>query len=103
VDEQPIRIFVSYAREDEEERKGLSSHLNNIPNVTIWDDRAIPSGSEWNNEIIREIEQADIILLLISTSFLNSEYVKNVEIMRALKRHEEGSSVVIPVLLKECI
>ncbi len=98
-----IKIFVSYAHEDDEQRQGLTSHLRQIPNVAVWDDRAIPAGSEWDDDITQQLKSADIILLLISTHFLSSQYVKDVEIKVALERHAAGTAVVIPVLVKSCI
>ena len=101
--EAVISIFVSYAHEDDEERKDLTTHLRQIPNVAVWDDRAIPAGSNWDEDITTRLNTADIILLLISKDFLDSEYVKDVEIKVALERNEAGDAIVIPILLKSCI
>ena len=98
-----VSIFVSYVHEDDDERRALTNHLRDIPNATVWDDRAIPPGSDWDDDIKRELNSADIILLLISTDFFKSKLVKDTEIKRALERHDSGEAVVIPVLLKMCI
>jgi hypothetical protein len=44
----------------------------------------------------------NLFLLLISSDFLASDYCWDIEIQRAMQRHEEKSAVVIPVLLRPC-
>jgi TIR domain len=51
-------------------------------------------------EIPKELDDADIILLLISSLFISSDYCYNIEMGRALQRHEEGAAVVIPVFVR---
>jgi len=46
------------------------------------------------------MESADIILLLISPDFMNSDYCYSTEIIRTIERHNERSAVVIPILLR---
>jgi len=41
-------------------------------------------------------------MLLVSASFLASDYCYEKEMARAIERHEEGSAVVIPVILHPC-
>ncbi|WP_369405764.1 toll/interleukin-1 receptor domain-containing protein [Sphingomonas asaccharolytica] len=50
----------------------------------------------------RHMEQDDIILLLVSPDFLASDYCYEREMQRALARHETGTAVVIPVILRPC-
>jgi hypothetical protein len=54
----------------------------------------------WSREISEHLEGAQIILLLISDAFLNSDYCYGVEMKRALAKHEEGSACVIPIILR---
>jgi molybdopterin converting factor small subunit len=41
-------------------------------------------------------------LLLISSDFLASEYCHQVELKRAIERHEKGDARVIPIILRPC-
>jgi hypothetical protein len=55
----------------------LDKHLGVLKQeniIKIWWDRQILPGSNWNQEILRELEAADLILLLISANFLNSQF-----------------------------
>ncbi len=94
-----IKIFISYAHEDEDLQQKLRKHLD-ILGLDVWVDREIRPGTEWNADIDRELEAADIILLLLSVDFLSSDFVRKIEIPRALERHELGVSRVVPVLLR---
>src|SRR5262249_49073067 len=43
-------------------------------------------------------DRADVILLLVSRSFMDSEYIWTVELRRALERHERGTASVVPII-----
>jgi hypothetical protein len=100
---ESINIFYSYAHEDERLRKKLETHLALFQQqglIKAWHDREISAGREWANEINIHLEAAQIILLLVSSSFLASKYCYSSEMMRALERHETGSARVIPIILR---
>ena len=59
-------------------------------------------GEEWAGEIDHNLEKADVILLLVSADFLNSDYCYDIELRRAMERHEAGDAVVVPIILREC-
>ena len=67
-----------------------------------WHDRMIGAGDEWAGEIDAALEAADVILLLVSPSFIASDYCYDREMRRALERHEAGQARVIPVLVRPC-
>jgi tetratricopeptide (TPR) repeat protein len=98
-----IEVFFSYSHKDEELRDQLSNHLSTLKRkqfITAWHDRRIGAGKEWANEIDERLDQADIILLLISSDFLASDYCYDVEVKRAMERHEAGEARVIPIILR---
>src|SRR2546421_2000807 len=99
----PISIFCGYAHED----KSLFNHLNkhlavqrSQKSITLWHYGEIPPGAEWELAITHHLDQADIILLLISPSFMDSEYCRGKEMRRAVERHKSGEVRVIPILLR---
>jgi hypothetical protein len=53
-------------------------------------------------KINSHIENDDIILLLISSDFLASDYCYEREMRRAIECHEAGEAIVIPVILRAC-
>jgi TIR domain/CHAT domain len=97
-----IEVFFSYAREDEKLRDKLEKHLSLLKRekvITGWHDRKIGAGQEWKNEIDIHLNTAQIILLLVSVDFIASDYCWDVEVKRAMERHEAEEARVIPVIL----
>lgn len=100
---QPVEVFILSAPADEEFRQQLEKHLSILSRqgfISTWNDREISAGSERQPEIDSRIESAELILLLISEDFISSDFYYGVEMSRALKRHEDGTATVIPVILK---
>ena len=101
----PVKIFISYAKEDKEMLEKLSIHLAGLKrNNTIqsWDERAIMPGETWQVEAKKQLEAAQIILLLISPSFINSDYCYEQEMNMAVQRHKNNEAKVIPIIVKHC-
>ena len=100
------KIFFSYSHKDEVYRDELETHLAMLKRtgrVTVWYDRKIIAGEEWNAEIERELWQADIVLPMISANLINSDYIWNNEfpIIRERRQKQDGIRI-IPVFTKEC-
>lgn len=98
-----VEAFISYAQRDKELRDELEKHLSNMRRQEIirgWHDREISAGKEWEGEIDRHLNTAQVILLLVSPDFIASDYCYDVEVKRAMERHENGDAVVIPILLR---
>jgi tetratricopeptide (TPR) repeat protein len=70
--------------------------------IETWHDRKIIAGQHLGNEISAALEAADVILFLVSSDFLASEYCYDIEMQRAMKRHEQGECTVIPLILRPC-
>jgi hypothetical protein len=101
--EGPISLFYSYAHEDEHLRGKLEAHLAMLRRegaIREWHDRKIGAGQELDPTIRRNLEGARIILLLVSPSFIASEYCWGKEMARAMEKHRAGEARVIPVILR---
>ena len=84
--DSPIEVFFSYAHEDEALRDELAKHLSILKRqgaIQSWHDRQIGAGVEWEAEIAAHLESAQIILLLISADFLDSDFCYDNELKRA--------------------
>ena len=100
---QIMKVFYCYAHEDRELRDLLERHLANLKRsgqITEWHDREINPGQEWQRQIDENLNNADIILLLVSPDFMYSDYCYGTEMKRALERHEVGTARVIPIILR---
>ncbi len=70
--------------------------------VETWNFRQIEAGDDFKLAIESKLEEASIILLLISANFLASDYCWEIEMKRALERHERGDAAVVPIILRDC-
>ncbi len=98
-----IEVFISYAQEDERLMLKLEKHLATLKHqgyVTFWNNLRINAGKEWDNEINEHLSTAHVILLLISSDFMASDYCTSVEVKQALLRHDAGECRVIPIILR---
>ena len=102
---QLVEIFFSYSHSDEALRDELERHLVPLKRdqtLSTWHDRNISAGEQWKGEIDQQLASADIVLLLVSSDFLASDFC-HYEMRCALDRHHEGDAVVIPILLRPCL
>jgi hypothetical protein len=100
-----LKVFISYSHKDEEMKNELDAHLIGLKRsemIAVWNDRMLIGGDDWNEEIIAELQAADIIILLISVYFLNSKYIWEKEVAVAMERHKNKTARVIPVIASSC-
>ena len=101
-----VRVFISYAHADKELRQRLEEHLSSLKysgEIVVWQDQEIPAGANWEDQINTHLDEADLILLLISASFIASKYCWNKEVQAALLRHGAGTAQVIPIILRPIV
>jgi serine/threonine-protein kinase len=101
----PIDVFFSYAHADESLRIELEEHLAALQReglIRAWHQRRIAAGEDWKNQIDEHLTAASVVLLLVSSSYLASDYLYDVEMKRALDRERAGQARVMPVLLRPC-
>jgi internalin A len=100
-----LNLFYSYSHKDDSLRGELETHLKLLQrNGTIrgWSDLEIGAGENWEDEIMKELERADIVLLLISSDFIASDFCYERELGRALERHKNGEAIAIPIIVRDC-
>ncbi len=90
------RFFIAYAHADKELYLQFEKlFIEQMPgNWSVWTDDNLPLGSNWAELIIRELANADYIIVLLSMAFSTSTFTKN-KILSSFDR-----SKIIPILLK---
>lgn len=99
------KVFISYSHLDEPFRKDLEKHLAVLRRngyIDTWTDRKIIPGEEWKKSIHEQLLSAKIILLLISSDFLASDFCYDIEMKTAVQRHNANEALVIPVIVRFC-
>jgi hypothetical protein len=100
-----VQVFISYAHKDEAFKESLDEHLIMLKRngvISEWHDRKILPGEQWKDKISENLEKADLILFLVSSTFLSSEYCFEIEFARALEKHAQGTAQLIPIILRSC-
>ncbi len=100
---ESLSIFLSYSYVDELYRIELGKHLSVLERqglVKVWHNRMITPGSESAGEITLRLDEADVVLLLISSDFVNSSSCLDIEMKRALERHAGGEALVVPIIVR---
>jgi len=88
-------IFISYTHEDERYKRELEQHLAPLLLLewaSTWNDRDLHIGSFLFEEMRSRIEQCDIILLLISSSYLASASCQNEMQVSSVEVQDDTSS-----------
>jgi len=104
-DPHPLKLFISYAHQDEKWRVRLKPNLELLQReglIEIWSDRQIVPGSKWDEEIQRKLGEAELYMFLMSTHLLSSNYVREKELPAALKRYAEKKAGFVPVVVQRC-
>lgn len=100
------KIFISYSRKDVDYKDELLIHLKSLEKYALiepWDCSKIRAG-EWDEQIQKELEEADIILFMVSANFMKSDYIIDNEVQKGIELAKEDSSKkIMCVLVKECI
>lgn len=103
---EAVSVFVSYSHADENLRIELGKHLSVLERqglIKTWHDRMIRAGNEWEGTIDRRLDEARVVLLLISADFIHSRYCYDVEMKRALERHDRKEALVVPIILRAVV
>jgi nucleoside phosphorylase len=97
-----IKAFISYAPEDRVLAKRFVRHLSSLKRLESIDlyDGVISAGIEWQRFINAYLNNCQLIMLLISPYFIDSDYCYCQEMQRAVERHDAGEARVIPIILR---
>ncbi|WP_376797224.1 trypsin-like peptidase domain-containing protein [Thermogemmatispora sp.] len=99
-----LKVFISHssAGRDLKLKADLEKQLEHLRQQGLIESYASGelSGGKESSELQRQLEEADIILLLISADYLASEQCYNREMQQAMQRHEAGTARVIPIKLR---
>jgi len=101
----PVKLFVSYAHEDEKQLRRLDAMLDVLEQyhgLNSWLDTRLIAGVEWDDEIRRRLEQMDIFLFIASQTSLVRPYIKDPELLRARERYSKDEVEIVTVKLEPC-
>lgn len=104
--DKTLNVFMSYSHVDEKFKEKLDVHLSPLKRnkkIRSWNDRELFAGAMMDEEIREHLENDDIIILLISADFIDSDYCYSIEMERAIERCKMGQCKIVPVILRPCL
>lgn len=96
-------VFISYSHKDKDLKDSVVTQLRVLEKygqLHMWDDDVINAGEKWLEKIKKAINNATAAILLVSPNFLTSEFIKQEEIPRLLRRQKDGSLRIFPLIIK---
>ena len=101
--DRPVEVFCCYAHKDKALLDELKTHLSPLQRqniISVWHDGDISAGAQWDQEIKKHLNNAKIILLLISSDFIHSDYCYGTEMQHASERYRRGEAKVISLIIR---
>ncbi|HTN85636.1 MAG TPA: toll/interleukin-1 receptor domain-containing protein [Sorangium sp.] len=99
------RAFCSYAENDYQYFKEFERHLSSLQRsgcIELWSQHKVSPGDALAERIAEALEDADLVLFLVSSDFITSTRCFDFEMKRALELAELGQVVAVPILLRDC-
>ncbi len=101
----PLRAFLSYAHEDRRAKDLFQQNLTVLAKkrlTTHWHDGLIEPGMQWQREIGEALSKMDLFVGLLTTAFLASEFIDNVELKAARQRlRDDGRDFLFVLIVVE--
>jgi tetratricopeptide (TPR) repeat protein len=99
-------IYISYSHKDKRWKERLLSHLKTqqiqADQLSIWDEGRVKAGSAWQELLEKDLHEAGAAILLVSASYLISDFVLKIEIPRLLDRRAEQGLMIFPFIVEPC-
>ena len=101
-------VFVSYAVRDQDPHRWLDrlrlqvKPLEERYHFDFWDDSKIQPGKKWQPEIEKALERAAAAALLVGPAFLASDFIKQIELPRLLRRAQDERIPLLILITQHC-
>ena len=99
------KVFISYSHEDARWLREIKQQLAVFEAegfLSTCEDTQLEVGVAWYDELDKAMLTAKLGLLLISSPFLSSPFIRREEIPRLFSQHEEAGMKVYPLLVRPC-
>lgn len=104
---RPLRVFLCHAKEDKPIVRELYRQLSAEGWMDVWlDEIKLLPGQEWDIEIEKAVEQADVVIVCLSNKSIDKEGYVQKELRFVLNiadEKTEGTIFIVPLRLDDCI
>src|SRR5207244_1679598 len=102
---EPVQLYICYAEENKNAISRLEQQLR-IPTaagkIQPWHRGKLEPGVDRSQHIATHLDQARIIIMLVSASLFDPEYYDSPEMQHAFQLHKEQKVILIPVIVAHC-
>lgn len=103
--ETPQKVFIAYDDADVAHMKSLTKHLGSLERnglLQTWSVNQRLAGSDKEAVLAQQLEEAGVILLLISVDFVNSDACMQHILEVAMEKSAADLATVIPIYVRPC-
>lgn len=100
------KVVISYSPEDRDWLEKLRTHLGLLERqhmIALWDNTQIGIGKRPIQAVAEALNAAHFAVLLVSASFLASDFIAQHELSHILQRLSRGQLTILPILLSPCM
>jgi hypothetical protein len=100
-----MNAFISYSHQDIQMLDMLHKHLTQLERdkiITAWTDQEILAGQNLNQNISSALSNSKLFIALLSPDYIASSYCYEKEFKKALEMQEQGTIIIIPVIVEPC-
>jgi hypothetical protein len=90
------RLFISYSRRDSDRIDRLASRLHTGGHTVFVDRENLTGGDLWRDRILEAIDRADVVLVAVSKSSVESAQVR-----REIEIAQERDTTIVPLMLEK--
>lgn len=99
-------IFISYSQKDKEYLDIIVEFLSSLERQKSiklsYDKKILKAGDPWEKKLLSTLNNSDVAILLISTAFLASDFIRNIELPAIIDHFQQNKIKVLPIIIDEC-
>ncbi|MFN0175795.1 MAG: SUMF1/EgtB/PvdO family nonheme iron enzyme [Saprospiraceae bacterium] len=102
---QALKTFIIYARDDKAYKDQLLRHLRPLVSsgyLSVWHDGDILPGEDWERKIKANLKTSQLVLVLVSVNCLNSDFIEGEELETAVSQLNDGHTRIVPIIISPC-
>lgn len=102
---QALKTFIIYARDDKAYKDQLLRHLRPLVSssyLSVWHDGDILPGEDWEKKIKANLKTSQLVLVLVSVNCLNSDFIEGQELETAVSQLRDGHTRIVPIIISPC-
>jgi len=102
---EPVKIYLSSSDEDKHYHQKLIVNLAGLKRqgkIKVLNDNGILPGNIWEEQILQWLKEAELVLFLVSSDFIASDFIYDVEIQKVLDCNQKGKVKIIPIIIRPC-